>query len=293
MFENMVSFISVYMIYIVALLFFSAYIFFHLSRDIATSTESFCFKMFILSFMGYTILDDFQVLREFDMIKISAGVYTAVCFFTFLFVILNTLCFYLVVTLHLGVEKNLALKNVIAGFIPLFIAVILLLVSLVNGMIFSVDGSIKMVKGPSYFLIYICAFVYLAAIAANAFSRIKTADTWSGKRYSIGMILFIIFLIVWAVIDTALKGITTIPLLIFAVIFHLFISFQQSNIYTDTLTGMNNRRKAESYLSAELKSKSGETPLYIFMGDINGFKEINDAYGHHEGDQALLYSPKL
>ena len=67
------------------------------------------------------------------------------------------------------------------------------------------------------------------------------------------------------------EDVTTLPIEIFAVIFYLFISSQQSNIYTDMLTGMNNRRKAEIYMSSELSNVSEETPLYMFMGDINGF----------------------
>ena len=51
---------------------------------------------------------------------------------------------------------------------------------------------------------------------------------------------------------------------------------------------MNNRRKAEMYLSTEVKNASKDNPIYLFMGDINGFKEINDKYGHYEGDCALM-----
>ena len=56
----------------------------------------------------------------------------------------------------------------------------------------------------------------------------------------------------------------------------------------DALTGMNNRRKADEYLSEKLSNVSESEPLYLYMGDMNNFKTINDTYGHTEGDEALI-----
>ena len=63
---------------------------------------------------------------------------------------------------------------------------------------------------------------------------------------------------------------------------------QESNINSDTLTGMNNRRKADEYLSEQLTHVSATHPLYLYLGDLNSFKKINDTYGHIEGDEALI-----
>lgn len=52
----------------------------------------------------------------------------------------------------------------------------------------------------------------------------------------------------------------------------------------DTLTGLANRRTVE--LQLEMRVKRGEpfTAIYI---DLNGFKKINDTYGHAAGDELL------
>jgi diguanylate cyclase (GGDEF)-like protein len=52
----------------------------------------------------------------------------------------------------------------------------------------------------------------------------------------------------------------------------------------DALTGLANRRSAEAQL--ELRVQRGEpfTAIYI---DLNGFKKINDTYGHAVGDELL------
>lgn len=56
----------------------------------------------------------------------------------------------------------------------------------------------------------------------------------------------------------------------------------------DPLTGLYNRRGlAESLLSNLDKYKKGSSYVSVVMTDINGFKRINDHYGHQTGDQVL------
>lgn len=55
--------------------------------------------------------------------------------------------------------------------------------------------------------------------------------------------------------------------------------------YTDVMTGVGNRACFEARLN-EL-SKDCYLPLGIIMGDTNGLKEVNDIFGHQEGDNLL------
>jgi diguanylate cyclase (GGDEF)-like protein len=52
----------------------------------------------------------------------------------------------------------------------------------------------------------------------------------------------------------------------------------------DALTGLANRRSVDSHL--ERRSKR-ETPFRVIYIDLNGFKKINDTYGHQAGDVLL------
>jgi diguanylate cyclase (GGDEF)-like protein len=58
---------------------------------------------------------------------------------------------------------------------------------------------------------------------------------------------------------------------------------------TDELTGLYNRRRffvlTEQYLKVAIRTKKRSLLLYIDMDDL---KWINDSYGHHEGDHALI-----
>lgn len=56
----------------------------------------------------------------------------------------------------------------------------------------------------------------------------------------------------------------------------------------DPLTGLFNRRALTDALSCALKTLPTDgTKHALFLIDLNGFKRINDAYGHAVGDQVL------
>jgi diguanylate cyclase (GGDEF)-like protein len=58
---------------------------------------------------------------------------------------------------------------------------------------------------------------------------------------------------------------------------------------TDFLTKLHNRRFMDTYLHHEiLKMKRDGTSRILMMVDINGFKAINDVFGHQVGDQVLV-----
>lgn len=55
----------------------------------------------------------------------------------------------------------------------------------------------------------------------------------------------------------------------------------------DSLTKLYNREYLTRYLNYMLQKSSNEKQIAGIMMDINAFKEINDVYGHSEGDTAL------
>ena len=57
---------------------------------------------------------------------------------------------------------------------------------------------------------------------------------------------------------------------------------------TDELTGLLNRRGFTTIAQGHLRlaSRTGQRFLLLFA-DVDGLKQINDTYGHHEGDHAL------
>jgi diguanylate cyclase (GGDEF)-like protein/putative nucleotidyltransferase with HDIG domain len=73
-------------------------------------------------------------------------------------------------------------------------------------------------------------------------------------------------------------------------VIHNSIVFEQTqeDSLTDPLTGLPNRRSMYTHVSRELsRAERIESEVALIVMDIDGFKTINDTYGHNVGDHAL------
>ncbi len=58
--------------------------------------------------------------------------------------------------------------------------------------------------------------------------------------------------------------------------------------YHDALTGLPNRRSLERYMTRLRDSHRGtEIPGAVFLFDLDGFKRVNDTFGHTAGDELI------
>ncbi len=62
----------------------------------------------------------------------------------------------------------------------------------------------------------------------------------------------------------------------------------QRQAITDDLTGLVNRRRFIGALQAEIERARGlGSQLTVVVADLDDFKRVNDAFGHHAGDEVL------
>jgi diguanylate cyclase (GGDEF)-like protein/putative nucleotidyltransferase with HDIG domain len=62
----------------------------------------------------------------------------------------------------------------------------------------------------------------------------------------------------------------------------------EASATTDYLTGLNNTRALFDHLKLELsRCERQRSPLTVMVCDLDGFKQVNDRFGHHSGNQVL------
>jgi diguanylate cyclase (GGDEF)-like protein len=88
--------------------------------------------------------------------------------------------------------------------------------------------------------------------------------------------------------------VTILAIVIYALLVNHYQSKLEEMANTDDLTNLFNRRhfldRARNYVS---DAASDESPLSFLMIDIDDFKDVNDTYGHDEGDSLLESTAEL
>jgi diguanylate cyclase (GGDEF)-like protein/putative nucleotidyltransferase with HDIG domain len=77
---------------------------------------------------------------------------------------------------------------------------------------------------------------------------------------------------------------------------HNAMKYEESheNAMTDRLTGLPNARYIDLFSEHELKkAESSQYPFSVLVMDLDGFKPINDRYGHSVGDMTLVEVAKV
>lgn len=164
---------------------------------------------------------------------------------------------------------------------------VLLVINLFTPIVFSIDEDNLYSRTNLYFL-YL-AIDYLLVVNSLVIYFKSKAKGGFLKFFPIWV--YIVPIIIGGVVQSLFYGISVIPTSIAISIAGVLASLQNEMIYHDQLTGLFNRSYMHYLLAKFIKSpKFNVTGIMI---DLNGFKHINDEFGHAVGDDALVMSARI
>ena len=171
---------------------------------------------------------------------------------------------------------------------PLFINLAMSIASIWTGWFFTVDAEGHYHRGDLPVINALFVFLYLLTSFFVAFFMIKRKKNVVKKNrlYAVSALGVIPFLT--EIIQIQLPGLSVICAGATIGLIVVFVEIQKEMISIDPLTKLNNRNQASLYLDGRFKQTIPGKKLYQFVMDLDKFKQINDTYGHMEGDRALL-----
>ena len=171
--------------------------------------------------------------------------------------------------------------------IPALLFTVLVIIDPFTNLLFSVDSASVYHRGPFVFTHWIVAAIHLIIPTVEAAIAIIREKSNYRRKSLQPLLVFSIAPLVASFIQVCFYGISTIQVGIVTSVIILFFDIQNRQIYTDELTNLNNRHGLNKYINDMLSRNNNNHRVCILMMDLNAFKQINDRYGHGEGDFAL------
>ena len=178
--------------------------------------------------------------------------------------------------------------------VPFVALVVLLIVNAFNGCFFTfegeVGGTITQIRGPLYYMQHVLGLSYLllaiCLYLSRWFSRINSKHYLKKDEDKI----FICFAVPWILCAVLQIFFQNLPILSVAPVIAFLLTYAnviKLQVTIDPLTGINNRRALLKTLVSKCRNVKKDSKLFFLFIDIDNFKQMNDIYGHSEGDRAL------
>ena len=139
-----------------------------------------------------------------------------------------------------------------------------------------------------YFLFIATPTLYIIASSIRSFSRAFKKENYAVRRQYLVCAAYPLVIVFFGVVHTLFFNGVLFCFGVTINMIYIYIISLNDQVSMDELTHLNNRTQLKKYLATEHgRPGSNRDEHYVLMIDLNKFKQINDQFGHVEGDMAL------
>lgn len=181
-------------------------------------------------------------------------------------------------------------RKLAVASLPFLAFLVMLLLTPWLDTIFYIDAQNQYQRGRLFFIQNLVGFGYMLAGTAMALWKVKKEELTEKKREYLSLASFILLPLCGGSLQILQYGLVLLWPLTAVSLLMVYINLQHGQIWSDALTGLNNRRRFDQYIKEHSRAADS---WYLIMIDLDDFKKINDTYGHLTGDEALRQTAGL
>ncbi len=274
-------------------LFLLAWITYHLATSQDQQTKNILFKRVMISSVLILVIETIQFLIDGHS---EIHLFILNYFLSFVYLVLNgTMAYYwFVYTVYLvtSKEKTRNFAEWTAALVVI-LYVLILIASVFTKTMFYIDAETNtFVAGSMYF---IQAILTYGLFATAAFLALMAVIRRQKLMFSLGtvFVVFVCMPLAGGIVHLIFPKAKVVWQLLAVGQMLVACDYKFSLVSIDALTSLNNRRSFNSRMAQIASEEFFDVKPTLFMIDINLFKEINDTFGHPEGDNALVQTSQL